>query len=410
MKLYSIALRNLKRNKKRSILSITATAIATYAIVFMFSFINGLEDDMRNIAYNYNTGEVLVRHKDFDEKSFSLARAVDNYTEVLKLINSSFPDMDVSPRIKFPSTVFDPKDADRSYTSFGVAVDFTTETEFLKLEEKILEGEMPKGSRDVIMGHGLAKELGLTVGDKFTPITMTRLGASTGITFNISALAQFEDGAFSNKTFIVSLEQLPKMLRMEGSISDILIKNVGDENIPSVIEELNRVFSSNGYSEIEAYSWKDVGVGYSYLQMADFAYTIIGIFLFFLASSVIANTMLMVVFERRKEIGTITAMGMTSREVVRLFFLEALMLGVLGAAAGVIAGTFMVIPLGMIGLDLSSFTGGIEMGASFYIFPRLSVKSTLVVFIYSVFVASFVSFFPSRGASKVDPVVALRSE
>lgn len=410
MKLYNIALRNLKRNRKRSILSISATAIATYAIVFMFSFINGLEDDMRKIAYNYNTGEILVRHKEFDDKSFSLARSIDRYEDVLQIIERRYPELEVSPRIKFPSTVFDSEDIDKSYTSFGVAVDFDTEVTFLQLEDKIIEGRMPTDSREVIMGHGLAKEIGLSVGDKFTPITMTKLGASTGITFTISALAQFEDGGFSNKTFIVSLEELPKMLRMEGAVSDILIKGVGDAHIDSALEILNRDLHEAGFTTIEAYSWKDVGIGYSYLQMAGFAYTIIGFFLFFLASSVIANTMLMVVFERKKEIGTITAMGMTSREVVRLFFLEALILGVVGAAAGVFVGTVFVLPLGYFGMDLSGFTGGVEMGSSFYIFPRLSIRSTLVVFTYSVFVASFVSFFPSRGASKVDPVVALRSE
>lgn len=410
MKLSGIAIRNIKRNKKRSLLSIIATAIATYAIVFMFSFIGGLGNDMRDVAFNYNTGEILIRNIDFDEKSFSLNRAVDNYENVVNLVHKEFPTLEISPRIKFPSTVFSQTDPDKSYVSYGVAVDFETEESFLNLSDKIIEGQMPIGPRDVIMGHGLAKELNLKIGDKFTPITTTRRGASTGITFTITALGRFSDSGFSNKTFIVSLEQLPKMLKMEGSVSDILIKGIGDKFIDSKTLSINNLLRGNGFSRIEAYSWKDVGVSYSYLQMADFAYTIIGIFFFFLASTVIANTMLMVVFERRKEIGTITAMGMTSVEVVRLFFLEAFVLGVLGAGSGVILGIVSVIPLSYIGIDMSSMTQGIDMGASFNIFPVLSIKSTLLVFIYSVFVASFVSFFPSRGAAKVDPVVALRSE
>jgi len=200
------------------------------------------------------------------------------------------------------------------------------------------------------------------------------------------------------------------MLKMEGSVTDILIKGIGDKNLESKVNEISSLLKDSGFNSIEAYSWKDVGVGYSFLQMADYAYTIIGIFFFFLASTVIANTMLMVVFERRKEIGTITAMGMTSREVIRLFFIEALYLGVIGAGAGVILSIIVVIPLHSMGLDLSGLTAGIEMGASFNIFPEVTIKSTLLVFFYSTFVAAFVSFFPSRGASKVDPVVALRSE
>lgn len=407
MKLTGIAIRNIKRNKKRSILSFTATALATFAIVFMFSFLGGFEKDIRDIAFNYSTGEILIRHIDFDEKSFSLDRAVDNYTEVLKILERDFDTLLFSPRIKFPSTVLDD---DKSYMSFGVAVDFENEDRYLNLRDKIIKGTMPVNPKEVIMGHGLAKELKLDIGDKFTPITSTRKGASTGITFRVTALAKFEDPAFSNKTFIVSLKEFPHMIRMNGAVSDILVKGVGDRKMDDTIRKMNTTLDVYGFSSIKAYSWKNVGVSYSFYQMADFTYTIVGFLFFFLASTVIANTMLMVVFERRKEIGTITSMGMTDLEVVRLFFLEAFFLGVIGAGIGVFVGSLLVFPLSILGLDLTSMAAGVEMGASFHIFPQLSLKSTLLVFIYSVFIASFVSFFPSRSAAKVDPVIALRSE
>lgn len=407
MKLTDIAIRNIKRNKKRSILSFTATALATFAIVFMFSFLGGFGKDIRDVAFNYNTGEVLIRHIDFDEKSFSLDRAVDNYKEVLKILERDYESLSFSPRINFPSTVLDD---DKSYISFGVAVDFSNEESYLNLSDKIIKGKMPTKPKEVIMGHGLAKELNLDIGDKFTPITTTRKGASTGITFQVAALGKFEDPAFSNKTFIVSLDKLSEMLRMKGAISDILVKGVGDRKINRTVRRMNTTLGVYGFNTIRAYSWKDVGVSFSFYQMADFTYTIVGILFFFLASTVIANTMLMAVFERRREIGTITSLGMTDLEVIRLFFLEAFFLGVIGAGIGVVVGSLLVLPLSIIGLDLTSMAAGVEMGASFHIFPQLSIKSTLLVFIYSVFIASFVSFFPSQSAAKVDPVVALRSE
>lgn len=406
MKLTQIAVRNIKRNKKRSVLSVTATAIATFAIVFMFSFIGGFRKDIMDIAFNYVSGEIQVRHREFDTKSFSLERAVDNYEEVVEYLKIQLPDAELSPRLKFPSTVFE---GDKSYICFGVAVDWESEESFLGLKDKIIEGVMPAHPREVIMGHGLAEELKLEVGDKFTPITTTRRGASAGITFKVAALAKFSDAGYSNKTFIVSLEQLPAMLKMKGSVTDILIKGIGDENLDATVEQLNALFLRNGHQELEALSWKQ-GDTYEWIQMADFAYTIIAAFFFFLASTVIANTMLMVVFERRKEIGTITAMGMTGSEVVRLFFLEAFFLGLIGAGSGVVSGSLLVIPLSIFGLDMTSMMGSVEMASSFYIFPQLSLKSTMFVFIYSTAIASLVSYFPSRSASKVDPVVALRSE
>lgn len=407
MKLTGIAIRNIKRNRKRSLLSITATALATLVIVFMFSIVGGLKLDMKNIAYDYNTGQVIIRNRNFDEKVFSLDDAVDDYAKVLDLLKTENSDLKKSPRIKFPSTVIK---GEKNFQAMGVGVNFESEYEFLDLREKITEGVMPADPREVIMGSGLAHELGLSIGDKFTPITLTRKGASAGITYRISALARFSDSKFTNKTFIVSLDKLPVMLRMEGAVSEILIKGLDDKNIELTAEKINKLLTENGFENLEALSWKDVGPGYGLLILMENLYNIIAFVFFALASTVIANTMLMVVFERKKEIGTITSLGMSEKEVVRLFFLEALYLGLIGAAAGVLIGIILVLPLSVSGIDFSQNAGGVEMGSSFFIFPQINFKSTILVFIYSVFVASFISFFPSRSAAKVDPIVALRNE
>lgn len=407
MKLGKIAFKNISRNRKRSILSIVSTGISTFAIVFMFAYIEGMTNDMEDMAFNYETGQIIIRNREFDDKVFSLDRAVDNYIELLEVINSEIPGLTISPRLRFPSTILD---GDRSHVCFGIAVDFDLERSYLDLDDKIISGDLPKRPREVLMGIGLAKELNLDLGDKFTPITMTRLGASSGITFQVSGLAKFSNGAFTNKTFIAPLSEVPKILRMGGAVSEIIVKNLEDREIDEVVSRLNRLFKSHGFEDIYGASWKSIGLSYAMIRLADISYTIMAFFFFILASSVIANTMLMVVFERKKEIGTLAAMGMDSSDVVRLFFLEALFLGLFGAAAGLVTGIFLVIPLSFIGIDMSSMAENVDMGTSFVIYPVLTLKSTLLVFCYSVFVASFVSFFPSKSVTKVDPVVALRSE
>jgi putative ABC transport system permease protein len=406
MKLGHIAVRNIKRNRKRSILSIIATALATFTIVFMFAYLEGMMNDMRNVSFNYDSGQILIRHIDWDDKVVSLNRALDNYKSIISLLQKSNPEYIISPRLEFPGTIFD---GDITYICSGVGVDFNLEEEYLSLEDRIIQGTIPANSREVLMGVGLAEELGLKVGDKFTPITMTRLGASTGITFKVSGLAKFSNPAFTNKTFLVSLEELPKMLRMDGAVTKIIIKGVREDSQYSQTDKINKMLIESG-SNARAIHWKDVGVMLQMMEMASVVYDIMAFFFFILASSVIGNTMLMVVFERKREIGTITAMGMTSLEVTRLFFLEALILGALGALLGIILGAALVIPLSIVGMDLSTYMGDVDFGISYIIFPQLTIKSTLIVFLYSVFVASFISFFPSRSASKVDPVVALRAE
>ncbi|QEN04628.1 ABC transporter permease [Thiospirochaeta perfilievii] len=407
MKLAKIAFRNIKRNKKRSILSIIATAIATFSMVFMFGYIEGMKVDMRDISFNYDSGEVLIRNRDFDDKISSLDRAVDGYKSVITLIERNYPDFLISPRLRFPSQIIK---GERTFMSFGIAVDFAREVEYLDLKEKLVEGRIPIKSREVLMGVGLAEELELSLGDKFTPITMTRKGASSGITFELVGKAKFSSGAYTNKSFLAPLDDVPMILRMEGAVSEILLKNVTEDDWESKAKDINNLLEQNGLNTLEALPWTVVGLGYAMLEMADISYSIMAIFFFALSSTVIANTMLMVVFERRKEIGTITAMGMTGGEVIRLFFIEALYLGVLGATLGSLLGVILIIPLSIYGIDLSSFGSTVDFGISWMIYPQLRLKTLFLVFFYSVFVASFISFFPSRSASKVDPVEALRAE
>jgi putative ABC transport system permease protein len=136
---------------------------------------------------------------------------------------------------------------------------------------------------------------------------------------------------------------------------------------------------------------------------------ILAFMFFLLGSTVIINTTMMVVFERRKEIGTIAAMGMTGPEIVRLFFLEAFFISVLGSLLGVLAGIGLTIPLSRVGLDFSDSMGGVDFQLSPVFYPMLNLRSTVFVFFYSTIVASAASFFPSKKASSVNPIEALRT-
>ncbi|MBN2511018.1 MAG: FtsX-like permease family protein, partial [Spirochaetales bacterium] len=142
--------------------------------------------------------------------------------------------------------------------------------------------------------------------------------------------------------------------------------------------------------------------------IADIMYTIMAFFFFALASTVIINTTMMVIFERMREIGTISAMGMKGREIVSLFFTEAFYLGLIGSAAGVLLGIGLTLLLGTTGIDYTSSMEGIEFEVSSIIYPRLDLRSTLGTFLYSLAISSLASILPTRRAAKIEPVEALR--
>jgi putative ABC transport system permease protein len=145
------------------------------------------------------------------------------------------------------------------------------------------------------------------------------------------------------------------------------------------------------------------------MRLVDTMYNFVALFFFILGTTVIINTTMMVIFERLREIGTISALGMKPGEIVRLFFLEAFFISIIAAFAGVLLGTALTAVLSRTGVDLSRAMQGVSFEVSPVIRPRLALRSTVFVFFYSVAVASLASFLPSRRAARIQPVEALRS-
>ncbi len=409
MKVSKIAFRNIKRNKRRSILSGSAIAVATMMIVLMFSLINGMLTDIEWNVTSYVSGHVRVRNIEYDknEMFYPLHLNIPGAEQLIREIDA-IPEVSiVAPRITFPGMVYRGED---SYKMQGVGVDFTTELEFQKLAEHVVKGRIPEpGKNEVLMGFGLAKNMDLTIGDKFTVLTTTVYRGSNGMTFTVVGLVNFVISGMNTTTFYAPIDRVQRLIKANDAVTELLIKIPDGENTKTAAAAVQAVLDKDGNSQLAAKPFQELSFTYSWIEMAQGIYDIMALVFFILASSVIINTTMMVIFERMKEIGTIGAMGMTGGEIQKLFFLEAFYIGLIGALAGVILGIGLTIPLSITGIDLSASMEGIDFDISNIIYPRLSLRSTLFVYIYSVAVSSLATILPTRKAAHIEPVEALRS-
>jgi putative ABC transport system permease protein len=102
-------------------------------------------------------------------------------------------------------------------------------------------------------------------------------------------------------------------------------------------------------------------------------------------------------------------MGMEGGQLIRMFFIEAVMIAAAGAAAGVLLGIAITAPFSVLGLDMGASFEGIDFEVSNVLYPKINLRSTVFVFVYSVTVAALASLLPSRRAARVSPAEALRS-
>ncbi|OQX29609.1 MAG: hypothetical protein B0D92_02775 [Spirochaeta sp. LUC14_002_19_P3] len=411
MKLYKIALRNISRNKRRSGLSAAAIAIAAAAIVFLFAFFAGMLNDMRTNMWTYLTGAVRVRHSDFDkyERLNPVHLAIPGYDALLKDIMADPAVRAVSPRINFPGRV-PVGEGTEKINVMGVGVDFALEAKYQDYEATLTEGSLPRmGTREALIGRALAAKLDAGIGGKFTVLSQSGSRGSNAYTFTVVGILDLPIAGLETLMVQVPLDTAQRFLWLPGQVGEILLKV--DPQVDSPEDAALRL-GKGLKSEVPLNVWdyKQVNGMAAMMDLAASIYDITAIIFFLLASTVIINTTIMVIFERMNEIGTLAAMGMKGSQLVRLFFLEALFIGIIGSLTGIAIGMAVAGYFGGAGLNLFSdaMEGMDTMGMGSVIYPVLNFKSTVMVFVYSVLVTGLATWWPARRAAKVTPVEALR--
>ncbi len=409
MRLSGIALRNIFRNKRRSLLSIIALAVAAIAITVFFSLFEGIKTNIRSNSWDWDAGEVRLRHAEFDRYEYlnPVQYVVTDYRDLVERLRAH-PDIGaVSPRIRVLGAAFR---GEQQFATLGLGVDLELEKEFQDLEQVVAVGRLPRpGTNEAVIGRGLATDLGVGIGDIVTFLIQTRQRGSNAFTVDVVGLADFPVPQLNRGGYLIPIENADRYMRMDGAAGEILLKGAGGDT-GAFADTIRSFVEESGRTELSVVPWTQVSAGYSYLQTANIVYNIIALIFFLLASTVIISTTMMIIHERTREIGTLAAMGMHGRELVRLFFTESAYLGVIGSFAGVLIGVAITIPLSRIGIDFGSAMDMVEMDLSNVLYPVLNLRSTVLVFFFGLAVA-MVSTYPSaRRAAKLRPVEALRAE
>jgi putative ABC transport system permease protein len=409
MNLAAIALRNIRRNRRRSLLSGTAIALSALIIACMFSILAGISEDYRSNVTRYITGHVRLRNREYDanEQLNPLHLSVPGYTGLDERLEALPGVLAAAPRIQFATAIY--RDG-RTYAGLGLGVDFQRERAVMRPDKAVVRGLLPRmGERELALSVGLAEELGAEVGQRITLFGKNKYLGMSGMTFAVTALVRFPVAGFNRSFFLLPIDTAGRFLKMPGEATEVLLLLTDPRRQDQVAAEANRLLSGAGMSEVRALPAQRIGNWHNLLRLIDSSYNVIALFFFILGTTVIVNTTMMVIFERMREIGTVAALGMTPAQIVTLFFLESLAIAVMAALAGVALALAITAPLSRTGIDMSGPLQGVGFEVSPVIYPRISLRSTLFVFLYSVAVSALASFLPSRRAARIEPVEALRS-
>ena len=233
--------------------------------------------------------------------------------------------------------------------------------------------------------------------------------SSNALTVEIVGLAAFPVASMDGLRLILPLDRAIALARMDDSVTEVLVKAKDEGRITALGRRVGAILAEGGWEGLRARTWYEANYMLSFMKLADIAYFIMSLVFFLLASTVLVNTTMMVVFERTREIGTVGALGMKGGEIVRMFLLEALALAVIGAAAGVALGLAIAVPLSYLGIDMGTLAQGMSFEISNVVFAQPKPLGTALIFVYAVAISCAAAYLPARRAARIQPVEALRA-
>lgn len=407
MKLHVMAWRNIQRNTRRTALSVSAIAVAAMTIVLLFSLLAGLSNELKSNLQTFYFGELRIRHAQYEKHANlnPLHLSVESASRLIAELESSPAVARASARIQFPAAVYE------EGNNIGVSamgLDFSND--LMEPETYLTEGRLPRsGSQEVLLGSSAADSLNKGVGDSFTALSTTLRRASNAMTFEVVGVASFPLADVNSRIYL-PVDTVQRFLKTGDRAVDVVMEAADEYSLEDARTAAASVLE--GYPQRESLlleTWNRIPSSYIFIRMAQMIYYIAGAVFYVLASTVIINTIMMIIFERTREIGTLASMGMSGKDIVRMFFLESFFISTIGSVAGAAAGAGFTLILENTGIDLTSAMEGVDFELSGIVYPHLTAANILIAVVTGIIVASGISLIPSRRASGIKPVEAMKS-
>ncbi len=334
-----LAFRNVFRNRRRTLMTLLMVGGGVAGLLLAGGYFAFMTDGLRENTIRNGVGHIQIftaEHFRRDEVRV-LDTGIDNWRQVAATVASAGHVRGVAPRIEFYGMV---SNGQKSSVFMGSAVDPEAERS-LGFSANLISGHdldaKPGADVEALIGAGLAKSMSVKVGDGLTLLAVTSDGALNGIDVQIAGIVQTGVADLDARYLRIPLGAAQRLLQSD-RVTNLVVGLDATSNTDRVYDEL--IPRLNGLpQQMEMKKWIDLATYYKQVRnLFNGIFLFMGVIVFFMVLMSSINTLLMSMFERTREIGTMLAMGTPHFWIVGLFMTEAALLGLLGAAIGVVGG------------------------------------------------------------------------
>lgn len=384
--------------------SIAGVTIGVTALILVLSVMNGFESEVRSKLID---ADAHIRLRKFYTQTI---------TEVDKLMESAGKHPEVvgtSPIIREECMIRS------SHTQRPVAVkaiDMQTIDQVSDIRNKIKLGELDFGEKEIngkklkgiVLGRYLADRLlALDIGEVVTLFTLPKEGGIFSqprvMQFYLAGIVELGYYEYDRIFAFISLESAQKLFNMPGGVSWIEIK-IEDYNKAGAVAE--RIEEELGYP-YTTLTWFELNKSlFSWMEIEKWGAFIILSLIIMVAAFNIISSLIMIVMEKTREIGILKSMGATSKNIMKIFMYEGVIVGLIGTVLGGIIGY----AIGFLQLNYKL----ISLPADVYIIDSVPIEMHIADFFAISSIALILCFlasvYPAFKASRLYPVEAIRYE
>lgn len=410
-----LAIRNLIREGRRSLLTSSAMVVGLGLLILSRSLADGAHEDWIYMGVRLGTGHVALQAPGYQE-SGQFRHRLDS-TEVATALQA-IADPSVEPSVQLTAPRLSVQGLAASAASalpvMVEGVDPEVETRFSVLPERLEEGRYLEASdrQAAFVGRGLATRLGLRIGSRFVVTAQGADGEIEGQLLRVVGIFRFGVTELEEGVIHIPIETARSWLAAPGEATTLALLLASSREVEPVVDRLGGTLEG---TEVRALSWREASPELdSAVRMDDYGDYLFHAILLAIVALAILNAVLMSVLNRRREFAVLRALGLEGRATGTLVYLEGVLLTLASGAVGILVGLGVTWLFFRDGLDLSSLMdgditfSGIVMDP--VMVPEFRAAQIVQSLLFTLLIGTTASLYPAVHAARLEVAESLKFE
>lgn len=400
--MWKLALRNVLRQKIRTLMTMGAIAAGVISLVLAGGFVADIFIQLREFTIHSQLGHMQVYKEGYYKfGTQSPSKYLIDDPEPLKARLQKDPKvLDVMARLNFSGLMSNGR-SDLAIIGEGIEPD---KEEKLGTYLSLIAGRHLKDQDQfgIVLGEGVAQSQKLVPGDQVTLLINNKDGSLNSLEFEVIGVFRSFSKEFDSRAVRIPLAAAQELLTSSG-VNSLVVSLHRSNDTNAVANSLRGELAGKGF---ELKTWEELSDFYrSTVELYEVQFGVLRLIILGMVLLGVVNSVNMSVFERYGEFGTMRALGDRNRTVFSLILAENLVVGIAGAAAGVVLGVLLALVISAIGIPMPPPPNS---NTAYVAYIRLVPMGLLGAFVVGLVAALVAAAIPSLRVSRSHIADALR--